>query len=59
MSTAVAVSWAILGLLGMTVVIIGLPAIVLGIWLHAYFCLLLALPLWLSMADPARDSVVE
>ena len=65
-STSIAISWAILGLLGLTVVLIGLPAIVLGIWLHPYFflillllCLLLALPLRLSLNDPAKDSLVE
>ena len=60
-STSIAISWAILGLLGLSVVLIGLPAIILGIWLHPFFflilllfCLLLALPFWLSIAGPAR-----
>ena len=60
-STSVAISWAILGLLGLSVVLIGLPAIILGIWLHPFFflilllfCLLLALPFWLSIAGTAR-----
>ena len=58
---SIAASWAILGLLGLSVLFIGLPAIVLGIWLHPsfflillLFCLLLAAPLWLSIADPAK-----
>lgn len=60
-STSIAISWAILGLLGFSVVLIGLPAIILGIWLHPFFflilllfCLLLAVPFWLSIAGPAR-----
>jgi len=60
-STSVASSWAILGVLGLAVLLIGLPAILLGIWLHPWFflilllfCLLLAIPFWLSIADPAK-----
>lgn len=60
-TTSVAASWAILGMLGLAVLLIGIPAIVLGIFLHPWFflilllfCLLLALPMWLSIADPAK-----
>lgn len=60
-STSTAASWAILGVLGLAVLLIGIPAIALGIFLHPWFflllllfCLLLALPLWLSIADPAK-----
>ena len=60
-TTSIAASWAILGVLGLAVVFIGLPAIFLGIWLHPWFflilllfSLLLALPLWLSIVDPAK-----
>ena len=58
----VATSWAILGVFGLAVLFIGLPAIFLGIWLHPWFflilllfCLLLALPLWLSIVDSAKE----
>ena len=58
---SIAASWAFLGLLGLSVLFIGLPAIWLGIWLHPFFflilllfSLLLAVPLWLSIADPAK-----
>lgn len=58
---SIVASWAILALLGLSVLFIGIPAIVLGIWLHPsfflillLFCLLLAVPLWLSIADPAK-----
>ena len=60
-SASIAASWAILGLLGLSVLVIGLPAIALGIWLHPLFflllllfSLLLAAPLWLSLTDQAR-----
>ena len=60
-TTSVAASWAILGMLGLAVLLIGIPAIVLGIFLHPWFflilllfCLLLALPMWLSIADPVK-----
>ncbi len=60
-SASVAASWTILGVLGLAVLLIGLPAIFLGIWLHPWFflilllfCLLLAVPFWLSIADPAK-----
>ncbi len=58
---SVAASWATLGVLGLAVLMIGIPAIVLGVFLHPWFflilllfCLLLALPMWLSIADPAN-----
>ena len=58
---SIAASWAILGVLGLAVLFIGLPAILLGIWIHPFFflilllfSLLLALPMWLSIADPAK-----
>ena len=58
---SIAASWAILGVLGLAVLVIGIPAITLGVWLHPWFflilllfCLLFALPLWLSISDPAR-----
>ena len=62
-STSVAASWAIVGVFGLAVLFIGLPAIVMGIWLHPWFflfllllCFLLALPLWLSISDSAQDA---
>ena len=58
---SIAASWAMLGVLGLAVLLIGLPAIFLGIWLHPFFflilllfSLLLALPMWLSITDPAN-----
>ena len=58
---SMAAFWAILGVLGLAMLFIGLPAIVLGILFHPWFflilllfSLLLALPMWLSVADPAK-----